>query len=173
MGRVLQIKLDEKKRKIIIISFGVVGVLALAIFGAFVGAGNGGYAQQYEFDVNSSIIIKAVENLKTGNSSFNLPEDIYEPDSLDATNSQFNMGIYSKKDNISFLFFIDKYPNNPNKSSLYLVSINRGTDYRDWKMVNHELNRTETSKVKKVFEEEILNKLNLNYKSKGNSMLVF
>jgi hypothetical protein len=163
----------KKKYKIIIISFGVVGVLVLGIFGAFVGAGNGGYAQQYEFDVNSSIIIKAVENLKIGNPIFNLPESIYEPDSLDASNSQFNMGIYSKKENISFLFFIEKNPNNVNKSSLYLVSINRGMDYRDWKTVNHDLDRAENLMVKRVFQEEILNKLKLNYKNKGNNMFIF
>lgn len=163
----------KKKYKTILISFGVVGLLAFALFGAILGSGNDGYAQKYEFEVSSAALIKAVENLKSGNPTFNPPAGIYEPDSLDTSNSHFNVEVYSKKENISFGFFIEKDDSKLNKSFLYLVSINRGTDFRDWKFANRDLNRSDNLKVKKVFEEEILNKLKLTYKNKGNGMFIF
>jgi len=163
----------KKKNKIIIISFGVVGLLVFAFFGAIVGSGNDGYAQKYGFEVNSTALIKAIENLKSGNPTFNPPAGIYEPDSLDHSNSDFNAEIYSKKENVSFGFFIEKDDNKSNKSFLYLVSVNRGVDFRDWKILNRDLNRSENLEAKKVFEEEIMNKLKLNYKNEANGMFIF
>lgn len=163
----------KKKYKIIMTSFGVVGLLAFAVFGAFIGSGNDGYAQKYEFEVNGTALIKAVENLKRSSPTFIPPTGVNEPDSLDNSNSHFNADIYSKKENISFGFFIETDHKRSNKSFLYLVSINKGVDFRDWKMVNRDLNRSENLEVKNIFEKEILNNLKLAFKNEGNGMLVF
>jgi len=160
------------KYKTILILLGLVGLLILALFGALAGSGNGGYAQKYKFEVSSAELIKAVENLKRGNSNCN-PSGVYGPDFLDTSNLHFNVEIYSKKENISFGFFIEEDDSKLNKSFLYLVSINKGTDFRNWKIVNRDLNRRDNLSVKRVFEKEILNKLKLNYKNEGNGMLIF
>ena len=163
----------KKKNKIIITSFGVLGLLAFAVFGAFVGSGSFIYAQKYEFEVNSNTLIKAVQNLKRSNPTFIPPASMNEPDSLDSSNSHYNVNIYSKKENVSFGCFIETYDEKSNKSSLYLLAINKGVDFRNWKIVNRDLNRSENLEAKKVFEEEILNKLKLNYKNEGNGMFIF
>ena len=151
----------------------IIGYLAFAFLGATLGAGNYGYAQKYAFGVNSGALIKAVEDLKMENLVFDPSDSIYESVSFDTSNSHFNVEVYSKKKDISFVFFIEKDDGKQNSSVLYLVSVNNGTDIRDWKTVNRDLKRNDNLMVKRIFEEEILNKLKLNYKNYGNSMFIF
>src|ERR1700761_6814071 len=105
----------KKKSKGIIIVVVIVGILAFALFGGILGSGNNGYAQKYEFDVNSATLINAVKNLKARNPIFNPPSNIYDPDTLDKSTNHYNGEVYSKNAGASFGFFIE---NNTNKATL-------------------------------------------------------
>lgn len=160
----------KNKSKGIIIAVIIIVIVAFALLGSILGSGNNGYTQNYEFNVNSTTLIKAIKDLKVTNPEFNPPSSIYDPDSLDRSNDHYNMEIYSKKAETSFGFFID---NNSNTATIHLVSMNKGLDYKEWKTINHDLDRHENINTKHIFEEDILNKLNLKYQNKGNSMFIF
>lgn len=160
----------KKKSKGIIIAIVVIIIISFALLGGVLGSGNNGYAQKYEFDINSVTLIRAVKTLKATNTIFNPPSNIYDPDTLDKSTNHYNIEIYSKKASASFAFFIES---NANKATLYLVSINKGVDYREWKTINHDLNQEENMNAKKTFEQDILNRLDLKYQSAGNSMFIF
>lgn len=162
----------KRKYKTTIIFLGITCLVGFALFGAIVGSGNDGYAQKYEFDVSSSTLIRVIKKFKSNNPGSNPPTAIYDPDTLDKTTSHFNTEVYSRRENMSFAFFIETN-NNSNRSSIYLVSVNQGMDFREWEIINRDLDNTNSLKVKKIFEENILNRLGLNYKKKGNGMFIF
>jgi len=142
---------------------GIIACVSFAFWGAMFGTGNYGYAQKYVFDVSGVNLIKAVKDLKRENLTFGQSDTIYESDSFDTANSHFNVEMHLIKHDIAFCFFIQMDDRKLNSSDLYLVSVNKGTDFNDWKLVNRDLKRNEYLKVKRVFEEEILDKLKIKY----------
>ena len=161
------------KYKTLLIFLGIMAFFAFAFWGIMVGSGNYGYAQRYVFDVSSGNLIKAIEDLKMDSLNFSLSDNIDELDSIDTANSHFHVEVYLKKQDISFVFFIELDDRKLNSSELYLVSVNNGTGIGDWKTINRDLKRDENRKVKRIFEEEILNNLKLNYHNFGNNMFIF
>jgi len=153
--------------------FIVICFLALAFWGGMLGAGPYGYAQQYEFNVNKNQLIKSIERLKSENIVSNPPQDYAEYDSLDTLTLHFNVKVYYPDENTIVYFFINDKPDNTGKSFINLVSVNEGLHQENYKLVNKDLDRSENLKIKKEFENRILNKLRLQYKDKGNGMFIF
>jgi hypothetical protein len=137
-------------------------------------SGSLGYAQQYQFNVSNTQLIKAVERFKSENKSFNPPPNYSEPDSADTYIPDFfNVYLFYYDQNSIVYLVIDKDHQDINKSTIYFVSINEGLKGPFYKRVNKDFDRDDNLKIKKEFEERILKKLGLPYKDKGNGMFIF
>lgn len=163
--------MNEKYKK------GLIGVLifllGIGIFGGILGAGNYGYSQKYEFDVSHDSLIKSVQTFKKLHPEYTVPEGVYVHDSLDSVNHFFYTYLYYPKDNKIVYFHVSKDANNFFKSSINFTALNDGLDLGHWKEVNKDFDRNENLQVKRQFQTTILDKLNLKYTDRGNSMFVF
>lgn len=159
-------------KKNIYIVVGALTLLCLIILGVLLGAGNNGYAQEYEFNVSSTHLINVIENLKKSDTAFTPSSELNDPDSLDISNSHFNVEIRSKKLNTTFSLFIEGSSKNK-ASSIYLVAVNFTSDFRKWGLINKDFNSNENKMIKREFEKEVLSQLKLSYTDKGNGMFIF
>ncbi len=165
--------MQKKRKQLLTIVIIILCFVIIAYFGGMLGSGSYGYAQQYKFSAGKNKLTKAVEELKNESKSLNLPDAINDPDGLDTLTSHYNASIYDYDKKIIFVFFIESDYNNSNRSSIYLVSINKSLDVRNYKLVNRDMDRTENLEVKREFEEFFLNKLKIEYKDEGNNMFIF
>lgn len=163
----------KRNKSILTIIIIVIGVIAFAFFGAMLGAGPYGYAEQYKFNTDSRQLINAIKKLKETNKSFNLPKEIEDPDRLDTADMHYYVSIYNSKQNTIFVFFVATDYDNSNNSYINLISVNKSLDVRNYKIVNRDMDRRENLQVKKEFEEMVLDKLNIEYKDKGNNNFIF
>src|SRR5471030_1926077 len=105
--------------------------------------GNGGFEQQYKFNVKKDNLIQAVEDFKTRNKDF-IPLSKYGAvDYLDTLTTHFVASIYYPIEDEIVCFYIDSKPNEPNQSYLNLLSVNQGLLEPQYKLVNKDFGRTE------------------------------
>ena len=160
-----------KQKSVITAAILIVCFLVIAYFGGMLSSGSYRYAQQYEFKINKNQLIRAVEKFKSEHNTFNPPPNYTERDGFDTSNMHFNVNVFYRKENTIVYFFIDN--EDSNSSFINLVSINEGLKAPEYKRVNKDFDRKDNLKVKKDFEERILDKLGLPYKNKGNGMFIF
>lgn len=163
----------KRKKSILVIIIVIVCFIAFAFFGAMLGAGPYGYAEQYKFNTDKDQLIQAVKKLKEENKSLNLPDAINDPDGLDTSDMHYNVSMFDNDQKIIFVFFVEGDYDNSNNAFINLISVNKTLDVRNYKIVNRDMDRAENIQVKKDFEEKVLDKLKLKYKDKGNNNFVF
>ena len=133
--------------------------------------GNSGFEQQYKFNIQKKVLIKAVEDFKIKNKEF-IPSSKYgATDYLDTMSTHFVAYIYYPNKDEIVCFYIDNNPNN--ESYVNLLSVNKGLSDPRYKLVNKDFDRIENLEIKREFQKRFLNKLNLAYKDEGNGNFVF
>lgn len=163
----------KRKKSILVIAIVIVCFIAFAFFGAMLGAGPYGYAEQYKFNTNKDQLIQALKKLKEEDKSLNLPDAINDPDGLDTSNMHYNVSMLDNDQKIIFVFFVEGDYDNSNNAFINLISVNKTLDVKNYKIVNRDMDRAENLQVKKDFEKKILDKLKFEYKDKGNNNFVF
>jgi hypothetical protein len=150
----------------------IIGVVI--IFGYYlIMSGNSGFEQQYKFDVSKEVLIKVVEDFKVQNKQF-IPIPKYEAtDYLDTISTLFVAYIYYPKKDMIVCFTINNNPDYPDVSYLNLLSVNRGLNQPEFKLINRDFDRKENLEIKNEFREKFLNKLNLDYSDNGNGNFIF
>ena len=116
------------------------------------------YAQEYEINVNESILIKAVEDFKKSNPLYIVPNYL-----------QIKDGRYTEKDHWYHNYFyypdeiqiINAWLRSSDKghTTLAFVGINQGLTLGHWKEINKDFNNSENQLQKQKFEERILRKI--------------
>jgi len=156
------------------IIIGLMSFIALGYLAASISSGSLSYAQQYEFNVSKKQLIQAIESFKDKNKEFLPPPRYSTADSIDNyIPNFFNIYIYYYDQNSIVYLVIDNDHQSTNKSTVNFVSINEGLKSPIYKRINKDFDRDDNLKIKKEFEERVLNKLGLPYKDKGNGMFVF
>jgi hypothetical protein len=159
-----------KSRKLNIIVLSITIFIVLAFFGGMLGSGGNGYAEQYEFQIDTAQLIKVIKDFKNNNKSFNPPPNLRLTDFRDSLTSDYNINLYFQNKNSIIYCYINT---EGTKAIINLVSINQGFVSPVYKIINKDLDRKENLEVKKEFEGLFLEKLKLPYKDKGNNMFVF
>jgi len=163
----------KKYKKLVIVLFIVIVFIAIALFGGFLGAGNYGYTQKYEFDINADSLIKSIKNLKTKNPTLKVPSYVGLVDSLDTGNNYFHFYVFLSDKNEIVHFLISTNQTDSDRGTIYLDAVNEGLVTGHWKEINRDYDRNDNLEIKKQFTNAILDKLKLNYKDKGNGMFIF
>jgi len=163
----------SKLTKVAIIAFMMIGVVGIMMFGGIAGAGNYGYAQQYEFKTDKKELIRKVEKFVSQHAQYKVPDNIGLENSLDSLGDVYNAYLYYPEENSIVHFLIFDNDEDVNTTSIYLDAINEGVSLGHWKVVNRDYNRKENKHIKSIFEKRVLDKLNLPYQNKGNGMFVF
>jgi len=166
-------KVQNRRQSLLIVSIVIIIFLAIAFFGAMLGSGSYGYAEQYKFDVTKKQLISTIENFKNKNQSFVPPVKYGSIDTLDTLTTKFFISIYFQNEDTIVDFFIDSSPNGTDESYINLVSVNQGLHSPVYKLINKDFDRNENRNLKKEFEERVLNKLNIPYEDKGNGNFIF
>jgi hypothetical protein len=161
-----------RRRKSFLIAGIIIALIAFAFFGAMLGAGSYGYAEQYQFKIKQDSLIKVIKKLKENTRNFNHPDSLDDGDYMDTSNLHYNVSVYDYEKQVIFSFFVDADNDNPINTNIYLVSVNKTFD-SNYKMVNRDMDRAENLQVKRDFERNILDKLNIKYTDKGNNNFVF
>jgi hypothetical protein len=162
----------KKWQKIIL---GIIILYVCVFIASFILAwnGNSGFEEQYKFNVQKKVLIKAVEDFKIKNKEF-IPISKYgATDYLDTMSTHFVAYIYYPNEDEIVCFYVASNPDYPYESYIDLLSVNNGLKEPQYKAVNKDFDRTENLKIKKDFQERFLNKLNLAYKDEGNGNFVF
>lgn len=159
-----------ENRKKIKIGIVVLLVILTVFLGAMLGAGGDGYAEQYEFNVDTAQLINAVKTLKKANRNLSPPNELKLLDSYDTLTRRYNVNLYLPEKNSVLYFYINT---DGTDSFVNLVSINQGFVSPVYKIINKDFGRKENLEIKSHFEEVFLKKLKMAYEDKGNNMFIF
>jgi hypothetical protein len=160
-------------KKTITIIVITIALLAFGFLGLFLGAGNYGYAQRYDFTTSRENLIEAINEFKTQNPQYKVPANLDLTDSSDSTAGYYHAYIYYPLENETIHFVAFNNPDYSKQSSIYLDAVNEGQSLGHWKEVNRDYGRNENLRVKKIFRETLLDKLKYPYKDNGNGMFIF
>lgn len=112
------------------------------------------YAEIYEFDVSEEVLIKAVEEFKTENPKYALPNQ-----------ERFIDGKRNDKDYWYHIWFY--YPDRNmvvkcwiQDNKIGFVGVGNGMDLSNYKEINKDFSRQENKNEKEIFERAILDKIN-------------
>ncbi len=130
------------------------------------------YAETYELDFSEEEVKQAVNEFKQEHPEYTVPKVTIENkgffDLLDGQSKEpshwYNIYFYYKNENR--ILYTWTRPFDENKTAFALVSINNGLNIGNWKEINKDFSCTENKKEKKKFEEQILNKIIENLKSR-------
>lgn len=125
-----------------------------------VAPGNYSHAERYTLNGNIDSVISIIENFKNENPEYNIPKALVLED--------------KKKDYWFFIYFYYQDKNQilctwlrsdgKTKTTFAFVSVNEGLDLGNWKDVNNDFGFFENRRIKKEFEEKILDKIKENIK---------
>ena len=155
--------MNNKKAYIILLIIAIVGFVIYPAF-KFIGGFAGSYhsAEWYVFDQTEGGLIETVTNFKNEHPDYKVMIPL-ESGELEELQDEFvNAGyyykckFYLKDEKVTFSCVIHKVENVP-ETTIGLVSVI--PDYDSPRLVNKELGWDENRKMKKLFEQEILNKL--------------
>jgi len=152
---------------VLIIAIVLASILIIYVTCLFA-SGPNDYIEQYEFNVNKDQLIESVETFKKQNNTYIPPPEFGTIDALDTVSLNFDVSFYLQKENTVIYCFINNDPSTTDKSSINLVSINKGLKNEKYRAVNLDLKGEENAKVKNQFRKNILDKLKLSYKDKGH-----
>ena len=121
----------------------------------------GSYPESENYIINTSqlSLLSKIDSLKSQNTRYNLSSLGNQYDSL---KHSYNIYIYNYDRNQ--IIHIETLSKDNNKSIIHLIGINQGLTLGNWKMVNKDLNSSESELVFKNFEKIILNHLGVRYK---------
>jgi hypothetical protein len=156
---------------VVIIIFSLLSFIGLAYLAGSISSGSFNYSQDYQFKISKAQLIEVVEKYKSENKRYNPPLYYNTRDSLDNYTSNFKVYVFYPDENSIVCFVI--HSDEAETSSIYLVSVNEGLTSPYYKRVNKDFDREDNLRIKKEFEERVLNKLGYPYKGKGNAMFVF
>jgi len=157
----------------LIVIISIIAFFVLMIYSGILGAGSYPYAQTYKFTVNKDTLVSAIKTFKKNNPENNPPKEIGLTDGIDENGNFYNCWVYYPQQNEIVYFVVVANYDNVEKSSVWLVSINRGLTLGHWRTINDDIGRSENMKEKALFRAKILDKLKLEYKDDGNNALVF
>jgi hypothetical protein len=147
-------------------------LFSLILIGLFTGlfaVGGYPYAQRYEFSKTQDNLDSKIELLRKNSNTYIKVDTI--SDSFDQFGN-FHLFFYSVS-NDEIIHIMTQNTDNSPKARLYLIGYNKGKNLGNWKLINYDFNRKENILRKKIFCDQILDKLGLDYRDKGNSMWVF
>ena len=124
------------------------------------------FAEIYEINAPEKDVIDAIQQFKTLHPEFKVPKvTIQNKGSFDLTESEgreenshwyFNYFYHTKENQILFTW---TRPQTKNKTDFAFVSIGDGLDLGHWKDINNDLGFFENKRIKKEFEERILEQI--------------
>jgi hypothetical protein len=127
--------------------------ILFAFYSCNLAPGSYPYAEVYEFDVSEGVLIKAVEEFKSDNPKYALPNQ-----------ERFVDGKRDEKDHWYHIWFYYPDRNKVVKSwirgnKIAFIGIGDGMDLSNYKEINKDFGYSENKEEKKKFEERILNKI--------------
>lgn len=147
-----------KKTKIIILL--IVGLLVTFViwFGCNFAPGSYPYAETYEIKVDEITLIEAIQNFKRDNPQYIVPLQAQLKDEYGGDRKLwYFVYFYYPQENKILCTWVRSA--NKGNTTFAFVGINQGLVLGNWKIINKDLSRSENKKVKKEFEERILNKI--------------
>ena len=147
---------------LIIVVISAIAFIKLAVL--MLPLGSYGYAENYSFSSNERDLMAAIENLKSTHPEYNIPDS----EVIDQrSNFEFHFYIYNNAQN-KILHFCTRSIDS-NSTELLFIGVNNGLELGNWKEINHQYKGKENSKIKKEFQEKVLDQLGIQYKDNGNS----
>jgi hypothetical protein len=162
--------MDNKKRIILILLI-IVSIIFLLYWLAYqFGAGSYPYAEVYELNEPEQDVINAISQFKSENPDYIVPKgslDLGESEGRRNNSHWFNNYFYYPQENQ--IVFTWTRPESKTKTKFAFVSLNDGLVLGHWKRVNKDfgffLFSSENKRIKKQFEERILDKIKLKLKT--------
>jgi hypothetical protein len=158
------------QKRLIIIATVLTGLFFIYKLADIFAPGSYPYAEHYELNYPEDKVIEAIIKLKTSDSKLLVPKvTIQGGGQLDLndgkekeTDHWYKFYFYNKEKNE--ILFTWTRPAGKNTTTFAFVSINEGLDIGHWKNINDDFGFFENKKIKKHFEETILEKIkgNLN-----------
>ena len=158
------------QKRLIIIATVLTGLFFIYKLADIFAPGSYPYAEHYELNYPEDKVIEAIIKLKTSDSKLLVPKvTIQGGGQLDLndgkekeTDHWYKFYFYNKEKNE--ILFTWTRPAGKNTTTFAFVSINEGLDIGHWKNINDDFVFFENKKIKKHFEETILEKIkgNLN-----------
>ncbi len=148
-------------------------IIAACIFTLYFGlkyiapAGSYCYAENYEFAVSETELINKIEEFKKNNPQY-IPPQSFKDGRRDSSDYWYCMYIKLPTDDYYISFWVRGNENK--KTTLGLVSANYKLENISWKNINKDFSSYENKQIKIKFEKMFLDRLELKYDKKGNSM---
>lgn len=130
-------------------------------------------AETYTLNASEKNVVDAIYRFRTEHPDYTVPDitidnkpagNLIESEGRKKERYWYSVYFYYKKEN-QIVFTLTK-PLSKSKTELSFVSINEGLDLGHWKEINHDYSFFENRKIKKTFEERILNEIKLRLQTK-------
>ncbi len=158
-----------KKSILLLIIVGALLILFLLFQGVrYLSPGSYAFAEIYEFNTTDTQLINRIEDYKANNPQFKVPINNLVDGKEDSNDYWYHIYFYYPKDNEIIYFWVRQ--SIVGKTKIGLVSFNKGLHSGSWTEVNDNDDKIENSEVKKIFQQQVLDKLGLKYLDKGNGM---
>ncbi|MBS7788306.1 hypothetical protein KIH23_13440 [Flavobacterium sp. CYK-55] len=154
-----------KKRTIIIVVAILFLIFGIYKFSRMLSPGSYPFAEEYELNYSEQQVKAAISKFKKDNSQYQVPKvTIENQGSFDLDDHQtknpsywFTAYFYFKKEDLIIL--TNTRPNGNSQTTFAFVSVNKGLNIGNWKNINDDFDYFENKKLKKQFEEKVLEKL--------------
>ncbi|MDI9874095.1 hypothetical protein [Flectobacillus rivi] len=155
-----------KKNIIITLMTMAITIFCFYKLGSLFSPGSYPYAEVYEMDISSPLLIGNIKKFRTNNPTFDISSKIGLTDSFIGEGNDWIMCyFYYEKENqivATWVRGVDR-----KHCQFALVSLNDGIELGKWKDVNHDYGFFDSIKQRNKFEERILKPLGVNYKRRS------
>lgn len=181
--------IKNRKIRIVILISSIVFMVVLGfliILDYAMPLGGNRFVESYKFNCTKEELKNSIEKFRKENPEFSLPEDEYLPNGIMVQlpyfeDIQYPFGysgyLYDSEKNQIIHFYITKeipvMRGDTPPCILDFVGINEGLTLGKWKLINKDFNSSDNKRMKKEFEETILNKLGISYEKEGNNKPIF
>jgi hypothetical protein len=156
----------QTKKVLLIIVLIVFGLFGFYKISSILAAGSYPFAEIYELNASEEVVIRAIDKFKVKHPEYIVPNVTIQNE------GSFNLSESEGRKDSSYWYFVYFYypkenqilltwtrPNNEGGTSLAFVSINDGLELGHWKEINNDFWFLENRKLKKQFNERIVNEI--------------
>ena len=124
-----------------------------------ISAGSYPYAQRYRLKIKEKDLIEVIKKFKYDNPDYCVPEEVKLIDGRrNEKELWYHIYFYYKDENILVNTWIRQ--KDQEYTTFAFVALNEGLTLGNWKDVNNDFTNEENERVKEIFEQRILNKIN-------------
>ena len=133
----------------------LITILLSTLIACNIGAGSFPYVEKYEFEMEETDLIEAINNFKKKNPQYNVPIELQLVDERDS--HWYHIYFYFPEENQ--ILHTWTRSTKIGKTTFAYVSVNEGLTLGNWKHINKDFSASENEKQKKLFEERIVKQL--------------